>query len=103
MLLERGKANPMIQTVWNNLPLEKQMTVSPSIVLNVNEILPEQREYFTYMGSLTTPPCTEDVLWLVMKQPMTASPQQMALFSRLYPLNSRPVQASHGRMIKESM
>lgn len=103
VLLERGKANPMIQSVWNNLPLEKQMTVSPSIVLDVNEILPEQREYFTYMGSLTTPPCTEDVLWLVMKQPMTASPQQMALFSRLYPLNSRPVQASHGRMIKESM
>lgn len=103
VLLERGTANPMIQTVWNNLPLEKQTTVSPSIVLDVNEILPAKREYFTYMGSLTTPPCTEDVLWLVMKQPMTASPQQMALFSRLYPLNSRPVQASNGRMIKESM
>jgi carbonic anhydrase len=54
------------------------------------------------MGSLTTPPCTENVLWLVMKQPMTASPAQMALFSRLYPLNARPVQASEGRMIKES-
>ena len=103
VLLERGKGNPMIQTVWNNLPLEKQTTVAPSIVLDVNEILPEKREYFTYMGSLTTPPCTEDVLWLVMKQPMTASPQQMALFSRLYPLNSRPVQANNGRMIKESM
>ncbi len=103
VLLERGQANPMIQTVWNNLPLEKQTTVAPSIVLDVNEILPEKRDYFTYMGSLTTPPCTEDVLWLVMKQPMTASPQQMALFSRLYPLNARPVQPSNGRMIKESM
>lgn len=102
VLLERGKPNPMIQTVWNNIPLEKQQTVTPAIVLNVNEILPERREYFTYMGSLTTPPCTEDVLWLVMKQPMTASPQQMALFSRLYPLNARPIQQSHGRMIKES-
>ena len=103
VLLERGDANPMIQTVWNNLPLEKHMTVTPSIVLDVNEILPARRDYFTYMGSLSEPPCTENVLWLVMKQPMTASPQQMALFSRLYPFNSRPVQQANGRMVKESM
>jgi len=43
------------------------------------------------------------VLWIVMKQPMTASPQQMALFSRLYPFNARPVQPGNGRMVKESM
>jgi len=102
VLLERGAANPMIQTVWNNLPLEKLTTVTPSIVLDVNEILPARRDYFTYMGSLTEPPCTENVLWIVMKQPMTASPQQMALFSRLYPFNARPVQAGNGRMVKES-
>jgi len=102
VLLERGIANPMIQTVWNNLPLEKLTTVTPSIVLDVNEILPARRDYFTYMGSLTEPPCTENVLWIVMKQPMTASPQQMALFSRLYPFNARPIQPSNGRMIKES-
>lgn len=103
VLLERGVANPMIQTVWNNLPLEKLTTVTPSIVLDVNEILPARRDYFTYMGSLTEPPCTENVLWIVMKQPMTASPQQMALFSRLYPFNARPIQPSNGRMVKESM
>ncbi|MEX5744977.1 carbonic anhydrase [Massilia sp. X63] len=102
VLLERGRANPMIQTVWNHLPLEKKQAVSPSIVIDPNEALPEKREYFTYMGSLTEPPCTEDVLWIVMKQPMQASPAQMALFSRLYPLNARPVQPSNGRMIKES-
>lgn len=102
VLLERGKANPLIQTVWNNLPLEKQQTVSPSILLDPSEALPEKREYFTYMGSLTEPPCTEDVLWIVMKQTMQASPAQMALFSRLYPLNARPIQQSNGRMIKES-
>jgi carbonic anhydrase len=103
VLLERGSANPMIQTVWNNLPLEKLTSVTPSIVLDVNEILPARRDYFTYMGSLTEPPCTENVLWIIMKQPMTASPQQMALFSRLYPFNARPVQPSNGRMVKESL
>ena len=102
VLLERGQGHSMIQTVWNNLPLEKNDTVSPSIVLNPADILPERRDYFTYMGSLTTPPCDEGVLWMVMKQPMQASPAQMALFSRLYPLNARPIQASSGRVIKES-
>ena len=102
VLLERGKANSMIQTVWNNLPLEKLDVVSPNVVLDVAEMLPQRRDYYTFMGSMTTPPCNEGVLWLVMKQPMQASPAQMALFSRLYPLNARPVQASSGRMIKES-
>ena len=102
VLLERGAANPLIQTVWNNLPLEKNDTVTPSVVLDVSEILPKRREYFTFMGSMTTPPCSESVLWLVMKQPMPASAAQMALFSRLYPLNARPSQAHGGRVIKES-
>jgi carbonic anhydrase len=102
VLLERGKAHSLIQTVWNNLPLEKNETVAPSVVLDLNDALPERREYYTFMGSLSEPPCTEGVLWLVMKQPMQASPAQMALFSRLYPLNARPVQPSYGRVIKES-
>lgn len=102
VLLERGPANPTVQTVWNNLPLEKQMVVNPVVALDINALLPKKRDYFTFMGSLTTPPCTEGVLWLVMKQPLQVSPAQMALFSRLYPINARPVQASNGRMIKES-
>ena len=102
VLLERGAQNSMIQTVWNNLPLEKNDTVTPSVTLDVNHILPAKRDYFTFMGSLTEPPCTEGVLWLVMKQPMPASPAQMALFSRLYPLNARPIQPGGGRVVKES-
>ncbi len=102
VLLERGQPHSLMQTIWDNLPLEKQEVVSPSIVINPMDALPEKRDYFTYMGSLTEPPCTEGVLWLVFKQPRQASPAQMALFSRLYPLNARPVQSTSGRMIKES-
>lgn len=102
LLLERGKPQPVIQTVWNNLPLEKLETLAPSTVLDPMELLPARRDYFTFMGSMTTPPCQEGVLWLVMKEPVQASPAQMALFSRLYPLNARPVQPSSGRIIKES-
>ncbi len=102
LMLERGKTHPLIQTVWNNLPLEKHDTVNPTIVLDVSEMLPNRRDYYTFMGSLTTPPCSEGVLWLVMKEPVQASPAQMALFSRLYPLNARPIQSAAGRVIKES-
>jgi carbonic anhydrase len=102
VLLERGQPHGLMQTIWDNLPLEKQEVVAPSIVIDPKDALPEKREYFTYMGSMTEPPCTEGVLWLVFKQPRQASPAQMALFSRLYPLNARPVQSTAGRMIKES-
>lgn len=102
VLLERGAPHKLMQTVWDNLPLEKMEAVSPAIVLDPIDALPERREYFTYMGSLSEPPCTEGVLYLVFKQPMQASPAQLALFSRLYPLNARPVQPTGGRMVKES-
>jgi len=102
LLLERGAPQATIQTVWNNLPLEKFETMQPTILLDPAEMLPARRDYYTYMGSLTSPPCSEGVLWLVMKQPVQASPAQMALFSRLYPLNARPVQPASGRIIKES-
>jgi len=102
VLLERGAPHSLMQTIWDNLPLEKQEVVAPAIVIDPKDALPDRREYFTYMGSLSEPPCSEGVLWLVFKQPRQASPAQMALFSRLYPLNARPVQSTAGRMIKES-
>jgi carbonic anhydrase len=102
VLIERGKAQGLIQIIWNNLPLEKQDTNSPPTVIDMNDLLPTRRDYFTYMGSLTTPPCSEGVLWMVMKEPVQASGSQLALFSRLYPMNARPIQANSGRVIKES-
>jgi carbonic anhydrase len=54
------------------------------------------------MGSLTTPPCTEGVLWLVLKQPTTVSREQIKLFSQLFPNNARPVQAVNGRAVRDA-
>jgi len=54
------------------------------------------------MGSLTTPPCSEGVLWIVIRDPVAVSAEQVAAFARLYPNNARPIQQAAGRLIKES-
>lgn len=101
ILINEGKGHPLVQQVWNNLPLEK-FTEQPGLAsIDLGQILPEQRQYVTYMGSQTTPPCQEGVLWMVLKQPVTASPEQMATFGRLHPMNARPVQPVAGRLIKD--
>lgn len=103
VLLERGVENPVIQTILNNLPLERGGEVAPpEQLLDLERLLPADRRYFAFMGSLTTPPCTENVLWLVFKEPQRISGPQLDIFARLYPPNARPVQPSASRIIKES-
>jgi carbonic anhydrase len=102
VLLDKGLENPLIQTLWNNLPLEVDQDVTPSVPIDLNALLPENRAYYTYMGSLTTPPCSEDVLWMVFKQPMPVSAEQVGIFSRLYRNNARPIQPSNNRLVKEN-
>ncbi len=102
VLLDRGSAHGAVQQVWNNLPLEKGEENAAQAPMDLNQLLPQDRRYFTYMGSLTTPPCSEGVLWLVMQQPVPISPQQIDIFARLYPMNARPIQQASGRLIKQS-
>lgn len=102
VLLTRGAAHPAVQAVWNNLPLEREQEVEAALPIDPAKLLPDDPRYITYMGSLTTPPCTEGVLWIVMKTPVQISAEQIAIFSRLYPMNARPVQPYNGRLIKES-
>ena len=103
VLLSQGVEHPLIQTLWNYMPLEQNAEVSPpDIEIDLNTLLPDSRNYYTYMGSLTTPPCTEGVLWVVMRQPAKLSKEQIQTFSRLYPNNARPIQPAAGRLIKEN-
>lgn len=101
VLIEEGKGHPIVQQVWNNLPLEKHTEQAGLQGIDLLQLLPDDRRYVTYMGSLTTPPCTEGVLWMVLKKPVSVSDQQLAIFSRLYPMNARPTQALGDRLIKD--
>ncbi|MCK6434240.1 MAG: carbonic anhydrase [Aquabacterium sp.] len=102
VLLDRGSAHAVVQQVWNNLPLEKGEELPARLPIDLNQLLPESRRYYTYMGSLTTPPCSEGVLWMVMQQPVPISPEQIGVFAHLYPMNARPIQSASGRLIKQS-
>jgi carbonic anhydrase len=103
VLLEPGTANQLIDKVWTYMPLDAGDKVRmPQNLLNLNELLPADQLYYQFMGSLTTPPCSEGVLWMVMKQPTTISRAQIRLFSQLYPNNARPVQPVNARPVRDA-
>jgi carbonic anhydrase len=103
VLFEKGAANSLITTLWNNIPAEKgKINDVPSISIHVADLLPAERGYFTYSGSLTTPPCSEGVTWYVLKNHSTVSPDQVAAFSKLYRSNARPTQPTDNREILQT-
>lgn len=100
VFFQKKDANKLLDSVWQNLPAEKGKVVDvPNVTLNANELLPPDHAYYTYVGSLTTPPCSEGVTWYVMKHPITLSEAQLALFAKLYPSDARPIQATNHRKI----
>lgn len=96
----RGEPNATLATLWQHLPTASGATDKVTDMVNPGGLLPGDRGYWTYMGSLTTPPCTEGVRWFVFEQPITVSLDQLRAFANLYKINSRPVQDSHGRRIE---
>lgn len=103
VLLEPGEASAAINRIWTYLPLEVGDRVQiPAERLEPAGLLPQDMRYYQYLGSLTTPPCTEDVLRLVLKQPLTVSPEQLRLFAQLFPNNARPLQPARDRLVRNA-
>jgi carbonic anhydrase len=104
VLMEVGGVNTLIDKVWTYMPLDTGDKVNmPRDMLDLNELLPADQRYYQFMGSLTTPPCTEGVLWMVLKEPVKISKLQYRLFSQLYPNNARPVQPVNGRPVRDGI
>ena len=96
-----GEDNSTLKPVWDNFPMEAGPAVEvDGIEVNVAELLPENtRDNYRYYGSLTTPPCSESVNWIVMKEPVTVSFQQVEHFATAVGENARPVQALGRRFV----
>jgi carbonic anhydrase len=103
VLLELGKDNAVIRELWNHLPKEKEKeSLLEGVKIDATDLLPKNRGYYTFEGSLTTPPCSEGVTWFVLKQPAPISIDEVAEFSKVYPRNARPVQPLNDRVVKET-
>lgn len=103
VLLDPGVANALIGKVWTYMPLDTNDRVRmPLGIIDMNELLPKDQRYFQFIGSLTTPPCTEGVLWMVLKQPTQLSREQIRMFQQLFPNNARPVQPVNGRPVRQA-
>jgi len=102
VMFTEGKANPALAKIWEQLPnKESEPSILKSRILP-SELMPENKAYYRFSGSLTTPPCTEGVRWLLMKNPLTASKEQIEEFKKaVHHDNNRPVQALNGRVIIE--
>lgn len=95
-----GEANATLATLWKHLPSTTGATEKVNDIVNAGGLLPADRGYWTYVGSLTAPPCTEGVRWFVMEQELSLSRAQLRAFAAIYRLNSRPLQDTHGRRIE---
>jgi carbonic anhydrase len=103
VFLEKGEDNALVHELWNHLPKEKDKEeTSESAHINAAGLLPVDRAYYTFPGSLTTPPCSENVTWFVLKHPVTVSAAEIEQFSKLYQHNARPTQPLYDRTVLES-
>jgi len=105
VFMERSERdNTLLQKMWDHLPPDyRQQYLIEQVIINPGELLPANKSFYYYSGSLTTAPCSERVKWYVMKQPISVSGEQVIRFSSLYGNNARPVQASNGRVIEQSI
>jgi carbonic anhydrase len=103
VLLQSGASNVFLDSLWKNFPAEKEKSIeNASVTVNVADLLPSDHAYFTFLGSLTTPPCSEGVTWYVLKTPVQLSSEQVAAFAKVYPMNARPIQPLNGRELLAS-
>jgi carbonic anhydrase len=104
VLLDAGTtASPLLSQIWPYLPAhEAAEQKHDNVQIDLTKLLPADRGYYTFEGSLTTPPCSENVTWFVLKTPTTISREQADAFTKIYPLNARPTQPLNGRTVRAS-
>jgi len=94
-----GRANAVFSKIASTMPAEEGPPVPADPAIDPNGLLPVRRAYYRYEGSLTTPPCSETVDWLVLADRIEVSEADIARFAKLYPMNARPVQNRNRRFV----
>jgi carbonic anhydrase len=102
VLMEAGRRNPAFVRVTATMPDKEGPAIKADPAFNPRKLLPGKLGYYRYPGSLTTPPCSETVEWLVLANPITVAADDIAAFAKLYPMNARPVQQANRRAVLRS-
>jgi carbonic anhydrase len=92
--------NATLSTLWGHLPTTVGATEEVTDMVNPGGLLPSSGGYWTYMGSLTQPPCTEGVRWFVFQRNLSISRAQLNAFDHIFLRNARPLQDLHGRRVE---
>jgi carbonic anhydrase len=102
VLMVAGKPNAVFRKIAATMPPEEGPAIAADPAIDPSRLLPAQRAYFHYEGSLTTPPCSETVDWIVLAHPIEVDEDDIARFAKIYPMNARPVQPRDRRFILSS-
>ncbi len=100
LMEDQGSPNAVLAALWQHMPKTEGAREKVTEFVNPGGLLPADRGYWTFMGSLTTPPCTEGVRWFVFEQELSLSRDQLRYFAALFKMNTRPLQELHGRRIE---
>jgi carbonic anhydrase len=103
VLIEQGKRNPAFEGIFSHLPRPGEKITVEGLTLDLAALLPADKGYYAYEGSLTTPPCSQGVSWMILKTPVKLGAEQIKAFRRLFNANARPIQPLNGRIVQESL
>ncbi len=98
VMFEPGETNPALNKIWKKMP-ERAGGRAHFLTLDIEPLLPRDRSYYAFTGSLTEPPCTEGVRWFVLKTPVPIGKEQLDKFREIFQGNARPIQPANGRDI----
>ncbi len=99
VMMTAGKPNPVFSKLIATMPAHEGPAVKADPAINPMGLLPADRDYYRYHGSLTTPPCSETVEWLLLTDPIQVTAADIAGFAKLYAMNARPVQKVNRRTL----
>ena len=91
VMVKEGPASPALSAIINKAPTQPGEVYESAEAISLTQLLPQQRTYMRYSGSLTSPPCWENVMWVVLTEPITVPKAQIAAFARILPNNVRPL------------
>jgi carbonic anhydrase len=100
LMIQEGKENEALASIWDDLPKsETEEDIDIKEPVDLQALLPSDQTSYHYNGSLTTPPCAEEVRWIVFDEPIEMSKEQIQAYQEIFPENQRPVQPLNEREI----